>query len=135
MKTLFFILLVGFTFNAQAVCRQFKPDGSVVKCTPAAIYDEPDSKEITQGICAISVKLAYDSYLRGTPDAKYPSLNYLHYLVDYFGDMLDVKHVPAISQKSVEVIAIRMQATGMRKPWVGAVNEIAQEIIVKECLK
>ena len=33
------------------------------------------------------------------------------------------------------LIALRLQPTGMRKPWDGAVYEAAREFIMKECRK
>lgn len=47
---------------------------------------------------------------------------------------------PAPEQASASLepswpIALRLQPTGMRKPWDGAVYEAAREFIVKECNK
>ena len=56
-------------------------------------------------------------------------------MVDYWGDMLVLKHDRKVAHRAVEYIAMRLQPTGMRKPWDGAVYEAAREFIVKECNK
>ncbi len=85
--------------------------------------------------CQLGGMLAHEAYLRATPDAMLPSANRLRHAVDYLGDMLVAKHDRSLAHRGVEIIAIRLQATGMRKPQEGAVYEVAREFIIKECPK
>lgn len=83
--------------------------------------------------CQLGGKLAYDAYLEATYDAKFPDKRRLHYTVDYLGDMTVVKHDRKVAHEGVDYIADRLQPTGMRKPWDGAVYEAAREFIVNRC--
>lgn len=135
MKAILFALAFLGMSTAQAACQQFKPDGTIVACTPPATRPAPAPEQASASPCQLGGLLAYRAYMEGTPDALYPSASRLHYLVDYFGDMMVVKHDRAVAHRGVEVIAIKMQATGMRAPWEGAAYEVAREFIVKECNK
>ena len=63
------------------------------------------------------------------------SANRLHYAVDYLGDMEPANLDRKVAHRAVEYIALRLQPTGLRKPWEGVVYEAAREFIVKECNK
>ena len=134
-KLLFALMLASVAATASAAYQQFKPDGSIVACTPPAERAAPSPEQASANPCQLGGMLAHRAYLYATPDALYPSANALHYAVDYWGDMMVVKHDRAVAHKAVEFIAIKMQATGMRKPWDGAVYELAREFIVRECNK
>ena len=134
-KLLFALLLASVAATASAACQQFKPDGTIVPCTPPAERPAPSPEQASASPCQLGGMLAYRAYMEGTPDALYPSANRLHYLVDYYGDMMVVKHDRAVAHRGVEYIALRLQPTGMRKPWEGAAYEAAREFIVKECGK
>lgn len=124
--------------DAQAACQKFKPDGTVEECqhmAPGGPLPTPTPEQTSASPCQLGGMLAYRAYMEGTPDALYPSANALHYAVDYWGDMMVVKHDRAVAHRGVEYIALRLQPTGMRKPWDGAVYEAAREFIVKECNK
>lgn len=97
--------------------------------------DAQAQEQASANPCQLGGMLAYRAYLYATPDALYPSANALHYAVDYWGDMTVVKHDRAVAHRAVEYVAIRLQGTGMRKPWEGAVYEAAREFIVRECSK
>ena len=122
--------------GAHASCVRIAADGTEGPC-PAQVQREPvaNPQQASASPCTLGGKLAYDAYLLATPDAMWPSANRLHYAVDYLGDMMVAKHDRAVAHKGVEIIAIRLQATGMRKPWEGAAYEVAREFIVKECNK
>lgn len=122
--------------GAHASCVRIAADGTEGPC-PVQVQQEPVAapQQASANPCQLGGMLAYEAYLRATPDAMWPSANRLHYAVDYLGDMMVAKHDRAVAHKGVEVIAIRLQATGMRKPWEGAAYEVAREFIVKECAK
>lgn len=134
-KLLFALMLASVAVTASAGCQQFKPDGSIVACTPPAERPAPAPEQASASPCQLGGMLAYRAYIYATPDALYPSANALHYAVDYWGDMMVVKHDRAVAHGAVEYIALRLQPTGMRKPWEGAAYEAAREFIVKECNK
>ena len=134
-KLLFALMLASVAATASAGCQQFKPDGSIVACTPPAARPAPAPEQASASPCQLGGMLAYRAYIYATPDALYPSANVLHYAVDYWGDMMVVKHDRGVAHRAVEYIALRLQPTGMRKPWDGAVYEAAREFIVKECNK
>lgn len=133
------LIILAYAFagwsDAQAACQQFKPDGSIVACEHMAPggTPSPSPTQASANPCQLGGMLAYRAYMWATPDAMYPSANRLHYAVDYWGDMLVLKHDRALAHRAVEHIAIRLQATGMRKPWEGAVYEAVREFIVREC--
>ena len=79
--------------------------------------------------------LAHKAYMEGTYDAQRPDSRRLHYMVDYWGDMLVLKHDRAVAHRGVDYIAARLKATGMRAPNDGVAYEAAREFIVKECNK
>ena len=56
-------------------------------------------------------------------------------MVDYWGDMLVLKHDRAVAHRGVDYIAARLKATGMRAPNDGVAYEAAREFIVRECSK
>lgn len=122
--------------GAHASCVRIAADGTEGPC-PVQVQREPVAapQQASANPCQLGGMLAYEAYLRATPDAMWPSANRLHYAVDYLGDMMAVKHDRVVAHRGVEVIAIRLQATGMRKPWEGAAYEVAREFIVKECIK
>lgn len=124
------------TTATHASCVRIAADGTEGPC-PVQVQREPvaNPQQASASPCTLGGKLAYDAYLMATPDAMWPSANRLHYAVDYLGDMMVAKHDRAVAHKAVEVIAIKLQATGMRKPWEGAAYEVAREFIVKECNK
>ncbi len=132
-KLLLAIMLTCVAATGSAECRLFKPDGSVLPCPPQVQPAQPAPEQLRVTLCEMGVMLANKAYLYATPDAMYPSAKNLHYAVDYWGDMMDVKHDSAIAHKAVIYIALRMQPTGMRKPWDGAVYEAAREFIISEC--
>jgi hypothetical protein len=137
-KLLFAVMLASVAATASAACQKFNPDGTVEQCQhiePGAATVTPGPNQASANPCQLGGMLAYRAYMEGTPDALYPSANRLHYLVDYFGDMMVAKHDRAVAHRGVEVIAIKMQSTGMRKPWEGAAYEVARQFIVKECSK
>ena len=136
------LILVAYAFagwnDAQAACQKFNPDGTIEACqhmAPGGPLPTPAPEQASASPCQLGGMLAHRAYLYATPDALYPSANALHYAVDYWGDMMVVKHDRAVAHRAVEYIAIRLQATGMRKPWEGAVYEAAREFIVRECNK
>ena len=124
--------------DVRADCQRFKPDGTVEACqhmAPGAAPVTPNPNQASANPCQLGGMLAYRAYMWATPDAMYPSANRLHYAVDYWGDMLVLKHDRGLAHRAVEHIAIKLQATGMRKPWEGAVYEAVREFIVRECNK
>lgn len=136
------LILAAYAFagwnDAQAACQKFNPDGTIEVCqhmAPGVPLSPPAPEQASASPCQLGGMLAYRAYLYATPDALYPSANALHYAVDYWGDMMVVKHDRKMAHRAVEYVAIRMQATGMRKLWEGAVYEAAREFIVKECNK
>jgi len=135
-KILAAFLLSIVAATGHAACVRIAADGTEGPC-PAQVQREPvaNPQQASASPCTLGVKLAYDAYLMATPDAMWPSANRLHYAVDYLGDMMVAKHDRAVAHRGVEIIAIRLQATGMRKPWEGAAYEAAREFIVKECNK
>ena len=94
---------------------------------------QPPVEQASANPCQLGGKLAYDAYLEATYDAKFPDKRRLHYTVDYLGDMIVVKHERKVAHEGVDYIADRLQPTGMRKPWDGAVYEAAREFIVNKC--
>ena len=94
---------------------------------------QPPVEQASANPCQLGGKLAYDAYLESTYDAKFPDKRRLHYTVDYLGDMMVVKHDRKVAHEGVDYIAARLQPTGMRKPWDGAVYEAAREFIVNKC--
>ena len=88
-----------------------------------------------QAACQLGGMLAHKEYMEGTYDAQRPDSRRLHYMVDYWGDMLVLKHDRAVAHRAVDYIAARLKPTGMRQPWEGAVYEAVREFIVKECNK
>lgn len=135
-KVIFALVLAGVAATGHASCVRITADGTEGPC-PAQVQREPvaNPQQASASPCTLGGKLAYDAYLLATPDAMWPSANRLHYAVDYLGDMMVAKHDRAVAHRGVEIIAIRLQATGMRKPWEGAAYEAAREFIVKECAK
>ena len=136
------LILAAYAFvgwnDANAACQRFKPDGTVEAClhmAPGAAPITPGPNQASAGPCELGVKLAFDAYLLATPDAMWPSANRLHYAVDYLGDMEAARLDRKVAHRAVEYIALRLQPTGMRKPWDGAVYEAAREFIMKECRK
>lgn len=93
----------------------------------------PAHAQTGAGICETSTLLAEKAYLEGTPDAKYPDLKHLHYMVDYWGDMMIVKHDKAIAHRGVEYLAARLKPTGMRLPNEMVVYEALRDFAGKEC--
>jgi hypothetical protein len=137
-KLLFALMLACVTATASAACQKFNPDGTIEACQHmpfGAPLSPPAPEQASANPCQLGGMLAYRAYLYATPDALYPSANALHYAVDYWGDMMVVKHDRKMAHRAVEYVAIRMQATGMRKPWEGAVYEAVREFIVRECNK
>lgn len=135
-KVIFALMLAGFAATGHAACVRIAADGTEVPC-PVQVQREPVAapQQASANPCQLGGMLAYEAYLRATPDAMWPSANRLHYAVDYLGHMMVAKHDRAVAHRGVEIIAIRLQATGMRKPWEGAAYEVAREFIVKECAK
>jgi hypothetical protein len=135
-KVIFALVLAGVAATGHAACVRIAADGTEGPC-PVQVRREPvaNPQQASANPCTLGGKLAYDAYLLATPDAMWPSANRLHYAVDYLGDMMVAKHDRAVAHRGVEIIAIRLQATGMRKPWEGAAYEAAREFIVKECAK
>lgn len=135
-KVIFALMLSATAATVQAACVRIAADGTEGPC-PVQVQREPvaNPQQASANPCELGGKLAYDAYLLATPDAMWPSANRLHYAVDYLGDMMVAKHDRAVAHRGVEVIAIKLQATGMRKPWEGAAYEVAREFIVKECNK
>jgi len=131
---LFLLALTATTGHAE--CVRFAADGTSGPC-PTQARREPVAppEQASAGPCELGVKLAFDAYLLATPDAMWPSANRLHYAVDYLGDMEAARLDRKVAHRAVEYIALRLQPTGMRKPWDGAVYEAAREFIVKECNK
>lgn len=131
---LFLLALRAATGHAE--CVRFAADGTSGPC-PTQARREPVAvpEQASAGPCELGVKLAHDAYLLATPDAMWPSANRLHYAVDYLGDMEPAKLDRKVAHRAVEYIALRLQPTGLRKPWEGAVYEAAREFIVKECNK
>lgn len=139
MRVILFILaayaFVGWN-DANAACQQFKPDGSVVACTPPASgTPAPNPNQASANPCELGGMLAYRAYMWAVPDAVAPDYKRMHYGVDYWGDMLILKHDRAVAHRAVDYIAARLKPTGMRQPWEGAVYEAVREFIVKECNK
>jgi len=135
-KVIFALMLAGFAATGHAACVRIAADGTEGPC-PVQVQRGPvaNPQQASANPCQLGGMLAYDAYLLATPDAMWPSANRLHYAVDYLGDMMVAKHDRAVAHRGVEIIAIRLQATGMRKPWEGAAYEVAREFIVKECVK
>jgi len=131
---LFLLALTAATGHAE--CVRFTSDGKSAPC-PTQTLRAPVAglEQASAGPCELGVKLAHDAYLLATPDAMWPSANRLHYAVDYLGDMEPARLDRKVAHRAVEYIALRLQPTGMRKPWEGAVYEAAREFIVKECNK
>lgn len=135
-KIALLFLLALMVATGHAECVRMAADGTSGPC-PAQVSREPVAalEQASANPCELGVKLAHDAYLLATPDAMWPSANRLHYAVDYLGDMTVAKHDRKTAHRAVEYIALRLQPTGMRKPWEGAVYEAAREFIVKECNK
>ena len=141
MKAILVILaayfLVGWN-DAQAACQRFKPDGTVEECqhmAPGAAPITPGPNQASADACQLGGMVAHKAYMQGTLDAKNPDYKYLHFMVDYWGDMLVLKHDRAVAHKGVDYIATRLKSTGMRMPNEGVAYEAAREFIVKECSK
>lgn len=136
------LLLAAYAFvgwnDANAACQRFKPDGSVEACqhmAPGAAPVTPNPNQASANPCELGGMLAYRAYMWAVPDAVAPDYKRLHYGVDYWGDMLILKHDRAVAHRAVDYIAARLKPTGMRQPWEGAVYEAVREFIVKECNK
>ena len=86
-------------------------------------------------ICFNSVMLAHKAYMQATFDAARPNYTFLHYLVDYYGDGMDVKFVYKTAHAAANYITVRLQPTGLRKPDENVAYEAAREYMVKECMK
>lgn len=141
MRVILFIL-AAYAFaawnDARAECQRFKPDGTVEACqhmAPGAAPITPGPNQASADPCQLGGMLAYRAYMWAVPDAVVPDYKRLHYGVDYWGDMLVLKHDRAVAHRAVDYIAARLKPTGMRQPWEGAVYEAAREFIVKECSK
>lgn len=133
---LLFLLTLVTAATGHAECVRMAADGTSGPC-PTQARREPVAApgQAGAGPCELGVKLAFDAYLLATPDAMWPSANKLHYAVDYLGDMEAARLDRKVAHRAVEYIALRLQPTGMRKPWDGAVYEAAREFIMKECNK
>lgn len=136
------LLLVAYAFvgwnDAQAACQRFKPDGTVEECqhmAPGAAPITPGPNQASADPCQLGGMLAHKAYMEGTYDAQRPDSRRLHYMVDYWGDMLVLKHDRAVAHRGVDYIAARLKATGMRAPNDGVAYEAAREFIVRECSK
>jgi len=98
--------------------------------------EEKSEQELLElRICQMSGALAYKAYMEGTYDAQNPDFEKLRYLVDYWGDMMVVKHDRKVAQKAVIYIAKRMQMTDMRQPWSGAAYEAMGEFVLMKCVQ
>ena len=135
------LILAAYAFagwsDAQAACQQFKPDGSVVACEHMAPggTPSPSPTQASANPCQLGGMLAHRAYMEGTYDAQRPDSRRLHYMVDYWGDMLVLKHDRAVAHRGVDYIAARLQGTGMRMPNEGVAYEAAREFIARECVK
>jgi hypothetical protein len=137
-KLLFALMLSSVAATASAACQKFNPDGTIEACQHmpfGAPLSPPGPQQASASPCQLGGTLAYKAYLEGTYDAQRPDGRKLHYLVDYWGDMMVAKHDRKIAHRAVDYVAIRLQATGMRQPWDGAVYEVAREFIARECSK
>jgi len=131
---IFLLSIVAAT--GHAACVKIAADGTEGPC-PVQVQREPVAapEQASASPCQLGGILAYKAYLEGTYDAQRPDGRKLHYLVDYWGDMMVAKHDRKIAHRAVDYVAIRLQATGMRQPWDGAVYEAAREFIARECSK
>lgn len=131
---IFLLSIVAAT--GHAACVRIAADGTEGPC-PVQVQREPQAapEQASASPCQLGGMLAYKAYLEGTYDAQRPDARKLHYLVDYWGDMMVAKHDRKIAHRAVDYVAIRLQATGMRQPWDGAVYEAAREFIARECSK
>ena len=136
------LILVAYAFvgwnDANAACQRFKPDGTVEACqhmAPGAAPVTPSPNQASADPCQLGGMLAHRAYMEGTYDAQRPDSRRLHYMVDYWGDMLILKHDRAVAHRGVDYIAARLKPTGMRAPNDGVAYEAAREFIVKECSK
>lgn len=136
------VLLAAYAFvawnDAQAACQRFKPDGTVEECqhmASGAAPITPGSNQASADPCQLGGMVAHKAYMQGTLDAKNPDYKYLHFMVDYWGDMLVLKHDRAVAHRAVDYIAARLQGTGMRMPNEGVAYEAAREFIARECVK
>lgn len=141
MRVILFIL-AAYAFaawnDAQAACQRFKPDGTVEQCqhmAPGAAPITPSPEQASADPCQLGGMLAHKAYMEGTYDAQRPDARRLHYMVDYWGDMLVLKHDRAVAHRAVDYIADRLQATGMRMPNEWVAYEAAREFIVRKCNK
>ena len=137
-----FIIFAAYAFvgrnDAQAACQRFKPDGTVEECrhmAPGAAPITPGPNQASADPCQLGGMLAHKAYMEGTYDAQRPDSRRLHYMVDYWGDMLVLKHDRSVAHRGVDYIAARLKATGMRAPNDGVAYEAAREFIVRECSK
>ena len=136
------LILAAYAFaawsDAQAACQKFKLDGTVEECqhmAPGAAPVASNPNQASANPCQLGGMLAHRAYMEGTYDAQRPDARRLHYMVDYWGDMLVLKHDRAVAHRGVDYIAAKMQGTGMRMPNEGVAYEAAREYIARECVK
>ena len=136
------VILAAYVFvawnDAQAACQRFKPDGTVEQCqhmAPGAAPITPGPNQASADPCQLGGMLAHKAYMEGAHDAQRPDSRRLHHMVDYWGDMLVLKHDRAVAHRAVDYIADRLQGTGMRMPNEGVAYEAAREFIARECIK
>jgi hypothetical protein len=94
-----------------------------------------NSEQASANPCQISAMVGYKAYLWAIEDAKHPDYKRLDYAVNYWGDMMILKHERPIAHKAAIYIAKRLKPTGMRLPDHNVAYEAAREFMVKECLK
>lgn len=102
---------------------------------PGAAPITPSPNQASANKCQIGGMVGYKAYLEATYDAQRPDGRRIKYMVDYWGDMLILKHDRAVAHRGVDYIAARLKPTGMRAPNDGVAYEAAREFIVKECNK
>lgn len=118
---------LALSHPAHAACTKYGADGSVTPCVSMSRPVDQDA------LCRAGVRLAHDAYFRSVFDARRVNRDYLHYMVDYFGDMETEASDRQMAHKAADHIAKRLGATGMRQPATGAIYEAAREVMVTEC--
>lgn len=98
-----------------------------------ALAPAAHAQQASANPCQMGGFLAHKAYLEGTYDARRPDMEQLHYLVDYWSDMMVVAHDKQIAHAAVEFIAPHMKTTGMRQPHPAAVYELTYMFIAANC--
>jgi len=85
--------------------------------------------------CQYGVMIAQQAYLSGTFDTKYPDLDHLDYLVDYWADDLGYVLDRKVARRAVRSVAKDLTKQTIRRPSEGLLYEPVRKALITECFK